>query len=76
MALESLPKMFSQFKVSYNINRMIIFLTELMKELQNVENVLKTMSGDALVVTSVRPSSSKSKGKGNNKRKKSNNKGP
>ncbi|KAI3457782.1 hypothetical protein Pfo_014445 [Paulownia fortunei] len=76
MALETLPEMFSQFKVSYNMNKLNMSLTELMKELQNAENVLKTRGGDALAVTSTGPSSSKPKGKGGNKRKKSNKKGP
>lgn len=47
-------------------------LIELMMELQNVANVLKTRSGDAHFITSIGPSSSKMKGKGGNKRKKSN----
>ncbi|XP_073152236.1 uncharacterized protein [Henckelia pumila] len=77
MTLETLPEMFSQFKVSYNMNKLNMSLIELMKELQNAESVLKTQSGDALVVAFVGPSYSKPKGKiGNNKRKKPNKKGP
>ncbi|XP_073121818.1 uncharacterized protein [Henckelia pumila] len=62
MALETLPEMFSQFKVSYNMNKLNMSLTELMKELQNAESVLKTQSGDALAVASVGPSYSNRKG--------------
>ncbi|XP_075491014.1 uncharacterized protein LOC142529475 isoform X1 [Primulina tabacum] len=76
MALETLPEMFSQFKVSYNMNKLNMSLTELMKELQNAESVLKTKTGDAFVVPSVGPSYSKPKGKNGNKRKKPNKKGP
>ncbi|KAK6139022.1 hypothetical protein DH2020_027233 [Rehmannia glutinosa] len=64
MTLETLPEMFSQFKVSYNMNKVNMSLTKLIKELQNAENVLKTKSSDAFAVTSVGPSSSKSKGNG------------
>ncbi|KAK6153040.1 hypothetical protein DH2020_012679 [Rehmannia glutinosa] len=74
MALETLPEMFSPFKVSYNMIKLNMPMTELMKELQNAKNVLKTKSGDAFPVTSIRPSSSKLKGNGGNKRKKSNKK--
>ncbi|XP_022872449.1 uncharacterized protein LOC111391458 [Olea europaea var. sylvestris] len=63
MALETLPEMFSQFKVSYNMNKLNISLTELMKELQNAEAILKTKSGETHAVSSYRPSSSKPKGK-------------
>ncbi|XP_075507983.1 uncharacterized protein LOC142544833 [Primulina tabacum] len=75
MALETLPEMFSQFKVSYNMNKLNMSLTELMKELQNAESVLKTKTGDAFVVASAGPSYSKPKGKIGNKRKKPNKKG-
>ncbi|KAK6151921.1 hypothetical protein DH2020_014556 [Rehmannia glutinosa] len=71
MALETLRMMFSQFKVSYNMNKLNMSLTELMKELQNAANILKTKSGDAFVVPSVGSSSSKPNGNGGNKRKKS-----
>lgn len=54
MALETLPDMFPQFKISYNMS-----LTELMKKLQNIKNVLMTKNGDALALTSAGPSSSK-----------------
>ncbi|XP_075515579.1 uncharacterized protein LOC142550225 [Primulina tabacum] len=76
MALETLPEMFSQFKVSYIMNKLNMSLTELMKELQNAESVLKTKTGDAFVVASAGPSYSKPKGKNGNKRKKPNKKGP
>jgi hypothetical protein len=47
MALETLPEIFSQFKVNYNINKMKMFLTELMKEFENVEATLKAESDNA-----------------------------
>ncbi|KAK6132862.1 hypothetical protein DH2020_033393 [Rehmannia glutinosa] len=52
MALETLPGDVLRFKVSYNMNKLNMSPTEPMKELQNAENVLKTKSGDAFVVTS------------------------
>ncbi|XP_073121805.1 uncharacterized protein [Henckelia pumila] len=68
---------FNVAEVSYNMNKLNMSLTELMKELQNAESVLKTQSGDALAVASVGPSYFKPKGKiGNNKMKKPNKKGP
>lgn len=76
MTLETLFEMFSQFRVSYNMNKLNMSLIELMKELQNVENVPKTRSRDALVITFIGPSSSKLKGKRGNKRKGVQQKGP
>ncbi|XP_022850432.1 uncharacterized protein LOC111372359 [Olea europaea var. sylvestris] len=51
MVLETLPEMFSQFIVDYNLHKMDMSLTKLMKELQNAESVLKVRSGSALTVT-------------------------
>ncbi|CAA2966949.1 wall-associated receptor kinase 2-like [Olea europaea subsp. europaea] len=42
MVLETLLEMFSQFIVDYNLHKMDMSLTELMKELQNAESVLKS----------------------------------
>ena len=37
MALKTLLEMFSQFKVNYNMNKLEMSLTELMKELKSAE---------------------------------------
>jgi hypothetical protein len=37
MALETLPEMFSQFKVNYNMNKMEMSLTESMKEVESAK---------------------------------------
>ncbi|XP_052209176.1 uncharacterized protein LOC127812697 [Diospyros lotus] len=62
IALETLPEMFSQFKVNYNMNKLNMSLTELMKDLQNAKSVLKAKIGDAMAIFAG-PSSSKRKGK-------------
>jgi hypothetical protein len=63
MALETLPEMFSQFKVNYNMNKMEMSLTELMKELESTEATLKMESGNALIITHAGSLFSKPKGK-------------
>ena len=47
MVLETLPDSFSQFKLNYNMSKMSMTLTELMKELQAVEKIIKPV-GSAL----------------------------
>ncbi|XP_022883437.1 uncharacterized protein LOC111400244 [Olea europaea var. sylvestris] len=63
MVLETLPEMFSQFIVDYNLHKMDMSLTELMKELQNAESILKARSGNTFTVTTG-PSHPKLSGKG------------
>ena len=44
MVLETLPDSFSQFKLNYNMGKLNMSLTELMKELQNAEKIIKPSS--------------------------------
>jgi hypothetical protein len=41
MVLETLLDSFSQFKLNYNMNKLKMTLTELMKELQIAEKVMR-----------------------------------
>ena len=44
MVLETLPDLYSQFKLNYNMNKLNMDLTELMKELQAAEKIMKPVS--------------------------------
>jgi hypothetical protein len=41
MVFESLPKSFTQFKLNYNMNKMSMIFSELLKELQAAEKIMK-----------------------------------
>ena len=43
MILETLPDSFKKFKPNYNMNKLMMSLTELMKELQMVEEIIKEL---------------------------------
>ena len=67
MILQSLPESFKEFRLSYNMNKKIYSLFELMNELVVVEGILGTSSVDANMVEA---SISQPKSKGNGKKKK------
>ena len=81
--LETLSDSFKQFKLNYNMNKMVMSLIELMRELQMVEGILKDQKGIHMVVKGSSSSSSqknkntiestkqKGKFKGKGKKKKS-----
>ena len=58
MFLETLSDSFKQFKLNYNMNKMVMRLTELMRELQMVEGILKDQKGIHMVVKGFSSSSS------------------
>ena len=68
MLLQSLPELFKEFRLNYNINKKIYSLSKLMNELVATEGILGTSSVDANM-TEVSTSQLKSKGKGKKKKK-------
>ena len=67
MILQSLLELFMEFRLNYNMNKMIYSLSELMNELVVVEGILGTSSADAKMAE-VSTSQPKSKGKGKKKK--------
>ena len=67
MILQSLPKSLKEFRLSYNMNKKIYALSELMNELVVAESILGTSSIDANMVKAS-TSQPMSKGKGKRKR--------
>ncbi|XP_022858186.1 uncharacterized protein LOC111379089 [Olea europaea var. sylvestris] len=74
MVLETLLEMFLDFIVDYNLYKIDMSMTELMKEFQNAETVPKARSGNTLIVIVEYSHSQTSGGKGGNKRNKPNKK--
>ena len=62
MILKTLPDSFKQFKLNYNMNKLMMSLPELMKELQMAEGILKDPKG---VYMAVKDSSGSSHNKKN-----------
>ena len=84
MVLETLPDSFKQLKLNYNINKMMMGLPELMRELQTIEGIIKDQKGIYMAVKCSSGSfsqkkntikSTKQKGKFKGKRKKKKSKG-
>ena len=69
MILQSLPELFKEFRLNYNMNKKIYSLSELMNELVVAEGILGTTSVDANMAEAS-TSQPKSKGKGKKKKKK------
>ena len=67
MILQSLPKSLKEFRLSYNMNKKIYTLSELINELVVAESILGTSSIDANMVKAS-TSQPMSKGKGKRKR--------
>ena len=69
MILQSLPGLFKEFRLIYNMNKKIYTLSELMNELVAAEGILGTFSVDANMAEAS-TSQPKLKGKGKKKKKK------
>ena len=68
MILQSLPELFKEFRLNYNMNKNIYSLFELMNELVAGEGILGTSSVD---VNMAKASTSQPKSKGKGKRRRS-----
>ena len=50
MVLKTLLNSFKQLKLNYSMNKLVISLTELMRELQTIEGILKDQRGIHMTV--------------------------
>ena len=53
--LSSLPESFNQFVLNYNMNKMVVTLSELLNLLQEAENLIKKNQSTVMMVENVVP---------------------
>ena len=69
LILQSLPKLFNQFKVNYNMHKMNLTLVQLMHELESAEQYLKEPGSINFTKGFVKPKGKPKGGKKNKKKK-------